>query len=74
MDRPVRAAFRAASVGPRNAVLLPASALVGAIFLIGADCLARSLVKAEIPIGIVTELLGIPAFLLVLRHSRRNWT
>ncbi|WP_296706821.1 iron ABC transporter permease [Rhodoblastus sp.] len=61
-------------VGPRNALLLPASALVGAIFLIGADCLARSLVKGEIPIGIVTELLGIPAFLLVLRRSRRSWT
>ncbi|WP_374545288.1 FecCD family ABC transporter permease [Rhodoblastus sp.] len=61
-------------VGPRNAVLLPASALVGAIFLIGADCLARSVGRAEIPIGIVTELLGIPAFLLVLRHSRKGWT
>jgi iron complex transport system permease protein len=61
-------------VGPRNALLLPASALVGAIFLIGADCLARSVGRAEIPIGIVTELLGIPAFLLVLRRSRRSWT
>ena len=61
-------------VGPRNAVLLPASALVGAIFLIGADCLARSIGRAEIPIGIVTELLGIPAFLLVLRRSRKGWT
>jgi len=61
-------------VGPRNVVLLPASALVGAIFLIGADCLARSVVRAEIPIGIVTELLGIPAFLLVLRRSRKGWS
>jgi iron complex transport system permease protein len=60
-------------VGPRNTLLLPASALVGAIFLIGADCLARSVGKAEIPIGIVTELLGIPAFLLVLRRSRKGW-
>jgi iron complex transport system permease protein len=61
-------------VGPRNALLLPAAALVGAIFLIGADCLARSVGKAEIPIGIVTELLGIPAFLMVLRRSRKGWT
>lgn len=60
-------------VGPRNTLLLPASALVGAIFLIGADCLARSVGNAEIPIGIVTELLGIPAFLLVLRRSRKGW-
>ena len=51
-------------VGPGNVRLLPASALVGAIFLIGADTLARSVARAEIPIGIVTELLGIPAFVL----------
>ncbi|PPQ35246.1 iron complex transport system permease protein [Rhodoblastus acidophilus] len=60
-------------VGPGNARLLPASALVGAIFLIGADTLARSVARAEIPIGIITELLGIPAFILVLRRARRGW-
>ncbi|HUO55489.1 MAG TPA: iron ABC transporter permease [Rhodoblastus sp.] len=61
-------------VGPRNLVLAPAAALIGAIFLIGADSLARSLGRAEIPIGIITELVGIPAFLLVLRRSRRGWS
>lgn len=60
-------------VGPRNGVLAPASALIGAIFLILADCLARSLARAEIPIGIVTELAGIPAFLLVLARARKGW-
>jgi iron complex transport system permease protein len=66
--------FARLMVGPGNARLLPASALVGAIFLIGADTLARSIARAEIPIGIVTELLGIPAFILVLRHARKGWT
>jgi iron complex transport system permease protein len=60
-------------VGPGNVRLLPASALVGAIFLIGADTLARSVARAEIPIGIVTELLGIPAFVFVLRRARKGW-
>lgn len=61
-------------VGPRNQILAPASALIGAIFLILADCFARSIARAEIPIGIVTELAGIPAFLLVLARARKGWT
>ncbi|HYP57141.1 MAG TPA: iron ABC transporter permease [Beijerinckia sp.] len=60
-------------VGPCNARLLPVSAIFGAIFLICADCLARTIGQAEIPIGIMTELLGIPAFLLVLRRARKGW-
>lgn len=60
-------------LGPLNSRLLPASALLGAIFLILADCLARTVATAEIPIGVITELLGVPAFVLVLRHARRAW-
>jgi iron complex transport system permease protein len=59
--------------GPGNARLLPLSAILGALFLLCADCLARVLAPAEIPIGIVTELLGIPAFVLVLGRTRRAW-
>lgn len=59
--------------GPGNARLLPASACLGGIFLLAADGIARSLAATEIPIGIVTELLGIPAFLLVLHRARRGW-
>jgi len=59
--------------GPSNARLLPLSALLGALFLLCADCLARGVTTAEIPIGIVTELLGIPAFILVLGRTRRAW-
>lgn len=60
-------------VGPSNARLLPLSALLGALFLLCADCLARGVTTTEIPIGIVTELLGIPAFILVLGRTRRAW-
>jgi iron complex transport system permease protein len=62
------------ALGPSNARLLPASAFSGAIFLIAADCLSRSITRSEIPIGIVTELLGIPAFIIVLRRARQGWT
>jgi iron complex transport system permease protein len=59
--------------GPANSRLLPLSALIGALFLVCADCLARGLMPAEIPIGIVTELLGIPAFIMVLGRTGRAW-
>lgn len=60
-------------VGPGNVRLLPAAASLGAAFLLCADTLARNLFTTELPIGIVTELLGIPAFLLVLTRVRRGW-
>ena len=60
-------------VGPGNARLLPVSACLGAIFLLLADGLARTLTSTESPLGILTELLGIPAFVLVLRRARQGW-
>jgi iron complex transport system permease protein len=60
-------------VGPGNARLLPAAASLGAVFLLCADSLARNLFATELPIGIVTELLGIPVFLIVLSRVRRAW-
>ncbi len=60
-------------VGPSNSTLTPASAALGAVFMLAADALARSIGKVELPIGVVTQLLGIPAFLLVLSRARRNW-
>lgn len=48
--------------------LLPASALLGATFLVAADALSRTLLApAEIPVGVVTALLGAPFFLYLLR-------
>lgn len=60
-------------VGPRNRVLIPASALLGALFLTLTDIIARTVANTEVPIGILTELLGAPAFLLVLGRACRGW-
>jgi len=58
-------------VGPDNKVLVPFSALTGAIFLVFADALSRTLIQpAEIPIGIITALFGGPFFLYILRTSK----
>jgi iron complex transport system permease protein len=57
--------------GPDHRLLLPASALGGAILLIGADTAARTIVApAELPIGIITSLLGGPFFLWLLMRTR----
>ncbi|TCD23092.1 iron ABC transporter permease [Pseudomonas sp. IC_126] len=59
-------------VGPDHRLLLPASALAGGSLLLLADLLARLvLVPAELPIGIVTALLGAPFFLYLLLRGRR---
>ncbi|WP_263144823.1 iron ABC transporter permease [Pseudomonas sp. RIT-PI-AD] len=58
-------------VGPDHRVLLPASMLAGASLLLLADLLARLLLApAELPIGIVTALLGAPFFLYLLLRGR----
>ncbi|SDT72743.1 FecCD family ABC transporter permease [Actinoplanes derwentensis] len=57
--------------GPGNRALLPLSVLFGAAFLALTDLLARTAGgDAEIPIGVVTAVLGAPFFILVLRTSR----
>jgi iron complex transport system permease protein len=58
-------------VGPGHRALLPLSALVGAVFLIWADTLARSIFDPrEIPVGIVTALVGAPVFGVLLARRR----
>ncbi|GAB3411223.1 iron chelate uptake ABC transporter family permease subunit [Schumannella luteola] len=58
-------------VGPGHRTLLPLSALVGATFLIWADTLARSVfAPRELPVGIVTALIGAPVFALLLARRR----
>jgi iron complex transport system permease protein len=55
--------------GSDNRALLPCSALAGAAFLVAADTLSRSLAGAnELPIGIVTALVGVPCFVWLLRR------
>lgn len=55
--------------------LLPLSAVAGAAFLVACDLVARTVMEpAELPIGVVTALIGAPAFALVLRASRGGAT
>jgi iron complex transport system permease protein len=61
-------------VGPLHRRLLPATALAGAIFLVWVDTAARTLfAPQELPVGVVTALLGVPAFAAILaRQGRRG--
>jgi iron complex transport system permease protein len=58
-------------LGQSYRLVLPLSVLFGAAFLVATDLVARTAVApAEIPIGVITALLGAPFFLVVLRRSR----
>ncbi|MDR2520197.1 MAG: iron chelate uptake ABC transporter family permease subunit [Eubacteriaceae bacterium] len=56
--------------GPKHAMLLPASFLAGGSILALCDTIARSATRAEIPVGIVTAILGAPFFIYLLRTRR----
>ncbi|MCK0195392.1 iron ABC transporter permease [Ancylobacter sp. 6x-1] len=59
------------ALGPGHRVLLPASALLGGALLLGADVVARTLVSpAELPLGVVTAMMGAPFFLGLLLRRR----
>jgi iron complex transport system permease protein len=62
-----------ALVGPDFARLLPASMLLGAGFLLGVDDVARGATRVELPLGILTAVLGAPVFLWLLARARRGW-
>ena len=59
--------------GPDHRFLLPMSAICGAVFMILADGLARSLLSpTELPVGVVTAFCGAPFFLYLLRQRKRS--
>jgi iron complex transport system permease protein len=60
-------------VGPDNRRLMPVSALMGAIYIAGVDLIARTAMETEIPIGILTAIVGAPIFAYLLRKSRPGW-
>ncbi len=61
--------------GPDHRVLIPLCALVGAMFLILADTIARTIVApSELPVGILTAFLGAPFFAYLLRSNKRSIT
>jgi iron complex transport system permease protein len=53
--------------------VLPAPAALGACYLMLVDDLARTLTSAELPIGVLTTIVGAPVFALLLRRSRLGW-
>ncbi|MGI4951510.1 MAG: FecCD family ABC transporter permease [Janthinobacterium lividum] len=58
-------------VGPRHARLVPVAALIGAVFMIAADVVSRTLVPGQVlPIGVVTALVGAPVFAAILIRGR----
>jgi len=62
------------ALGPDHRLLLPASALAGAVFLVIADMIARTvLAPTEIPVGVFTALVGAPFFIYLLRRTRREY-
>jgi iron complex transport system permease protein len=60
-------------VGPSFTRLLPASALIGAIYLLAVDDIARSVTSLDLPLGILTALIGAPFFVALLAKVGRHW-
>ncbi len=62
------------TLGPRHRLLIPASALTGAIFVVLADLGARTITApTELPLGVLTALVGGPFFLVLLRRAGRQY-
>lgn len=59
-------------MGPKNAILLPASFLIGGSFLMIIDDFSRSISSMEIPLGITTSLIGAPFFIFILMKTSKN--
>ncbi|AEH61781.1 transport system permease protein [Methanosalsum zhilinae DSM 4017] len=60
-------------VGPDHRILLPASTIAGAIFLVFSDTIARTAMNSvELPVGIITAMFGAPFFIYLLRKRRKK--
>ena len=58
-------------VGSDHRILIPTATLFGGAFLVLSDTLARSvLAPRQLPVGVITALLGVPLFLLLLNRAR----
>ena len=60
-------------VGPDFRALLPVSILLGAAYLVAVDTVARSVSSAEIPLGVLTALIGAPVFAALIRRGAAGW-
>ena len=61
-------------VGPDNKILIPASLSLGASFLLLVDNISRAVISIEIPIGILTAIIGVPIFLYLLKRGYSEWS
>ncbi|WP_295722803.1 iron ABC transporter permease [uncultured Methanobrevibacter sp.] len=61
-------------VGPDNRILIPASLSLGASFLLLVDNISRAVITIEIPIGILTSIIGVPLFLYLLKRGYSEWS
>ena len=61
-------------VGPSFDRLLPTAMLLGASYLLMVDTLARTMARIEVPIGILTAIIGAPFFLWLLARGREGWS
>jgi len=59
-------------LGPDHRLLLPSSLIGGAIFLVIIDTISRTIIPGELPVGIITALLGAPFFLYILRTRKKE--
>lgn len=62
-----------AIVGPNYRTLLPVTFILGATYLLLVDDLARCLGSVEVPLGILTSLIGVPFFILIFKNNVRGW-
>lgn len=61
-------------VGPNYKVLLPVSIIVGSSFLLLVDDFARNMFAMEVPLGILTSIIGAPLFLYLLVKGKKAWS
>jgi iron complex transport system permease protein len=60
-------------VGPNYKVLIPASIMLGGSYMLLVDDVSRSAMASEIPLGILTHLIGAPFFLYLLVRMNQGW-
>ncbi|MBK8985079.1 MAG: iron ABC transporter permease [Chloroflexi bacterium] len=60
-------------VGPDHKRLIPATLSLGASFLLLIDLIARTLLPGEVPLGVLTGLIGVPILIVLLRRNRTGW-
>jgi iron complex transport system permease protein len=61
-------------VGPDHRRLLPIAALLGALFVLGLDDFTRAVLRAEVPVGVLSALIGTPVVIFLLWKSQgKGW-